>query len=359
MSKKSVREFKWLPSLILILSFSIVALTLVMPSSFSPTNVLAQSSAKDRILIITNGDTNYSLAEKIQSEGPGIEENYTIAALETYGSLDTLLATINTESYHTLFFILQDIDEVLFSSEDVSVLTTMVSNGVSMAFISSQIGNTNEELIDLMGIEVLSEDIYESEEDNITFTIVNDTFLEFPYNFNIDQEFNSSAQIGFIGSQNINVTEIARTGTIEHANDTQTGIYLKNNGLDKGKILVVPLSFDETIENVTTSLLITLSYHVISWSTELQKHDIIVSSTTTEPSSNPTIDNNIDILSNLPNDLLLPSLTIVGILGLSVGSVAVGRKLRQSSKYSEEEEVWSVRTPVVSLILAPFLWIFA
>lgn len=347
--------------LLAVISMSFVMLIL-------PDNDEAEASSNsillyDKTLIITLNEYDTDIADKIIEDGPGTAINYTHIDIDILDNITDTLTSVNIDDFQNFIFILSEL-ETGFTDEIIDVLDSRVTKGVSLTLISSKLHSLNPNLIELFGLSIPSAGIFEynSHEEDVEYTILNDTFIQYPYQYENLETYDINANISVIDSFDENTTMILQSEFINETS-SRSGFFIKIRSKDEGILLSIPLSFNEEIEEDVLEIITSLNYHAIEWSsvkTKLFIEDNNTSTSTTENNSNTNTNHNIDF--SLNNEILAGAAISTGIIVVGAVTYKSLSNNTSSTKISSKKEDEIVPSPFPSwilLILGPIIWLFA
>ncbi|MFW9996176.1 MAG: hypothetical protein ACFFD4_29310 [Candidatus Odinarchaeota archaeon] len=318
----------------------------------------------DRILIISDSDSSNNLVSKLKNEGPGSEVNYSFIKIEESLSFQKVILESNLEQYNTIIIILSDFEDESFNSTVIAELGNQITNGVSIGVISSRIWKAEDAFKEFLGIDTPETDPeYNCEDEEVvTFIVQNDTYLTSPHSFMKGQEVNISTDIGIITGTDENTETIILSENLgELPEFKHSGIYLKSLGNDKGKILTIPISLDDIEDGEILDLITSISYHTITWSTQLVLLHPPASVQTNPQDSTSLIRSPLtgDFSYLLtPRNLFAAALVTGGVVAVGSGGVAAFKGIsRARGKNKEDEEEWPLGTGWLLFILGPIIGI--
>ena len=342
--------------------FVIIAISLaliIFPNSNNVTAAPNRINLFDKSLIITVNEYDNEIADMIVEEGPGTAINYTHIDIERSDNISNILTGINTEEYKNFIFILSDI-QTDFTDSIVTKLDDCITKGVSITLMTSKLHSLNPKMIDLFGLTLPSAgDVeYEATEEEIDFTILNDTYSQFPYPFAELESIGIKANISIVDSFDNQTTMLLQSEYIEEIS-ADSGFFVKLRSPNEGKLLTIPLSLSEETNEDVLEIITSLSYHLISWSNE--KTRLFYEDNNTNSSTDGQ-NSNLDFKFNINSEIITGVAISSGLIIAGVVTYKTFSNKAISSKTSTKKEEEILHSPFPSwilLLLTPIIWLFA
>jgi predicted transcriptional regulator len=232
---------------------------LLLLSVFINIQVMASLPDNDnsnkRMLFLTESIADYELALDLNSS---FNFNSDLIDIRTSEDLNILfLQEDYLQSYSTIILILSHISNP-FNESMVNQITSFIESGGIFSIISAHIWQFTDNFHDLLGLSIsMGQKIWPvgNSTEEITFTIYNDTFTRFPYDFGILSNITIQAEIGITSPLKESYRVIASDNTPIGSSTMNT--FQKGSGF----VIAAPITpintFNHSFSKLLTSVIVT------------------------------------------------------------------------------------------------------
>ena len=313
--------------------------------------------SNEKALMIIATDLDESIAQSISNTEPNI--NSTIIKLTTINNFTTFLTSQNLSEYLTIFFILSNTTSTI-SPDLIKTFTEFINNNGTLVFISSNIWQLDQNILNFLGILSPSNSSHEyvpSIQQPFQFEITNISFNYSPYSYQLGEKISVSSRVGIIEPINASIYQLAKSNDLDNRqfSETYSGIYQTYGFSNTGFALMIPISLVNITDLETLQLIQTLGHYAIHYSLKMSNTDknssTIINDHNSLSNDSLIFLNNIDF--SIVGEFILGGTLVVGGL-LITGVVAIktipSLRIKKISD-NEEKDSFSFQEPwLVGLI---------
>ena len=243
--------------------------------------------SNEKALMIIATDLDESIAQSISNTEPNI--NSTIIKLTTINNFTTFLTSQNLSEYLTIFFILSNTTSTI-SPDLIKTFTEFINNNGTLVFISSNIWQLDQNILNFLGILSPSNSSHEyvpSIQQPFQFEITNISFNYSPYSYQLGEKISVSSRVGIIEPINASIYQLAKSNDLDNRqfSETYSGIYQTYGFSNTGFALMIPISLVNITDLETLQLIQTLGHYANHYSLTMSNTDKNSSTIINDPNS--------------------------------------------------------------------------